>query len=63
MKATVENITHKSLHEFQFQFQGAPVEESNHGKKLTLSDCNIKERDTVVLMKTGTLLDITKPKV
>ena len=39
------------------------VEDSRHGRMLTLGDNGITARDTLVLLKVGFTLNITNPKV
>ena len=63
MRALVEKQTCRRLDEYQFQFKGVPIEESRHGKRLTLLDCGIDKEDTVFLMLIGFTLDITQPQV
>ena len=45
------------------QFQGTPLEESRHGKLLTLGDYKIRNRATLFLLKVGITLNITNPQV
>ncbi len=52
-----------SLNNYQFHFNGKPLEESNHGRKVTLQDHSINKEDTVFLMKTGLDLEIVQPMV
>ena len=59
----MEKISGLSLDDYQFQFKGKPLEESNHGKKFTLQDHKIDKEDTLFLMKLGFVLNITQPMV
>ena len=63
LRALLEKQTHKKLDEYQFQFKGTPIEETSHGKRLTLQDCGINKEDTIFLMKTDVRLHITQPQV
>ena len=45
------------------QFQRVPLEESRHGKLLTLGDYNIKNGNTLFPLKVGITLNITNPQV
>ena len=61
-KLVEEKVGH-NLDDFMLQFQRVPLEESRHGKSLTLGDYNIKNRNTLFLLKVGITLNITNPQV
>ena len=63
LRGLVQTKCGHSLNNYQFQFNGKPLQESNHGRKVTLQDHNIKKEDTVFLMKLGLDLDIVQPMV
>jgi len=63
LRVLVEAATHQRLDDYQFQFQGRPLDENRHGKQLTLGHYNIKAGDTLFLMKIGFSLEITNPQV
>ena len=52
-----------SLDEYVFQFNGKPVDSVRHGKQMTLGDCSIRDKSTLILMKVGFTLTITNPQV
>ena len=58
-----EGICNLRLDEYQFCLGQKVVEDSRHGKMLTLRDNHIAARDTLVLLKVGFTLNITNPKV
>ncbi len=51
------------MDEYQFQYKGRPVEETRHGRQLTLKTYGIKLHDTLFVVKLGFTLDITNPQV
>ncbi len=51
------------MSEYTFSFQGRPVDAVRHGRQLTLKDCSIKAKSSLILIKMGFVLDITNPKV
>ena len=57
-----EKVGH-NLDDFMLQFQKVPLEESRHGKSLTLGDYKIKNGNTLFLLKVGITLSITNPQV
>jgi hypothetical protein len=59
----VEEKVGHNLDDFMLQFQKVPLEESRHGKSLTLGDYKIKNGNTLFLLKVGITLDITNPQV
>ena len=63
LRELVQTKCGHSLNNYQFQFNGKPLQESNHGRKVTLQDHNIKKEDTVFLMKLGFDLNIVQPMV
>ena len=63
LRSLSEGISKLSLDEYQFCLGQKVVEESRHGKMLTLGDNGITARDTLVLLKVGSTLNITNPKV
>ena len=52
-----------NLDDFVLQFQKTPLEESRHGKVMTLGDYKIKNGATLFLLKIGITLNITNPQV
>ncbi len=52
-----------SMSEYTFSFKGRPVDAVRHGKQLTLKDCSIGAKSSLILIKTGFVLNITNPKV
>ena len=52
-----------SISDYTFSFQGRPVDAVRHGRQLTLKDCSIKAKSSLILIKMGFVLDITNPKV
>ena len=63
LRSLSEGICKLSLDEHQFCLGQKVVEESRHGRMLTLGDNGITARDTLVLLKVGFTLNITNPKV
>ena len=63
LTAHVEKEIGCSLDEYAFSFRGQPVEAVRHGRQLTLKDCSIKTKSTLILMKVGFVLNITNPEV
>ena len=61
-KLVEEKVGH-NLDDFMLQFQKVPLEESRHGKSLTLGDYKIKNGNTLFLLKVGITLSITNPQV
>jgi hypothetical protein len=59
----VEEKVGHNLDDFMLQFQKVPLEESRHGKSLTLGDYKIKNGNTLFLLKVGITLNITNPQV
>ncbi|MCG8620564.1 MAG: hypothetical protein MJE68_01015 [Proteobacteria bacterium] len=59
----MEDKVGHNLDDFMLQFQKVPLEESRHGKSLTLGDYNIKNGNTLFLLKVGITLNITNPQV
>ena len=63
VRKLVEDKVGHNLDDFMLQFQGTPLEESRHGKSLTLGDYKIRNRATLFLLKVGITLNITNPQV
>ena len=63
LKTLSEGICSLSLNEYQLCLGQKVVEDSRHGRKLTLGDYGIAARDTLVLVKVGSPLTRTNPKV
>ena len=63
LRVLFEDKTGQSLGEFEFQFQGRVVQETRHGRQLTLKDYGIKAGDQLFVLKVGFRLDITNPQV
>ena len=63
MKSLSEGICNLSLNEYQFCLGQKVLEDSRHGRMMTLGDHGITARDTLVLLKVGFTLNITNPKV
>ncbi len=63
LRALVQSKCGRKLDNYQFQHNGKPLEESNHGRKLTFQDHGINKEDTVFLLKLGLDLDIVEPLV
>ena len=63
LRSLSERICKLSLNDYQFRLGQKVVEDSRHGKLLSLGDNGIAARDTLVLLKVGSTLNITNPKV
>lgn len=63
LRSLSEGICKLSLDEYQFCLRQRVVEDSRHGKMLTLGDNGVMPRDTLVLLKEGSTFTITNPKV
>ena len=63
LRTLVQTKCGRNLASYQFKFNGNPLEESNHGRRLTFQDHGINKEDTVFLMKIGFDLDIVQPQV
>ena len=63
MRTLSEGICNLSLNEYQFCLGQKVLEDSCHGRMMTLGDHGITARDTVVLVKVGSTLSVTNPKV
>ena len=63
LRSLVESQTGKQLDEYQFCLRGRPIDEMRHGRVLTLKECGIKARDTLILTKIGLSISITNPQV
>ena len=59
----MEEKVGQNLDDFMLQFQKTPLEESRHGKPMTLGDYKIKNGTTLFLLKVGITLNITNPQV
>lgn len=59
----VETEIGSSLDEYSFSFQGRPVDAVRHGRQMTLKDWSIKSKSSLILIKTGFVINITNPKV
>ena len=63
LKSLSEGICSLSLNEYQLCLGHKALEDSRHGRMLTLGDYGITARDTLDLVKVGSPLNITNPKV
>ena len=63
MRSLSEGICNLSLNEYQFCLGQKVLDDSRHGRMMTLGDHGITARDTLVLLKVGSTLNITNPKV
>ena len=63
LRSLSEGICNLSLNDYQFCLGQKVLQDSRHGRKLTLGDNGITARDTLVLLKVGFTLNITNPKV
>ena len=63
VRKLVEENVGQNLDDFMLQFQKTPLEESRHGKLMTLGDYKIRNGATLLLLKVGITLNITNPQV
>ena len=63
LTSLVQSQINVNLDDYVFQFNGKPLDSVRHGKQMTLKDCSIKDKSTLILMKVGFTLTITNPQV
>jgi hypothetical protein len=64
LRALIETTMRQKLDDYQLQFKDTTIEDTFHGKKLTIQDWGIDKEDTIFLMKHGQSLQfINEPQV